>query len=187
VPEPTPLRFRPAATTDVDAVVALVQSAYRGDASRAGWTTEADLIEGQRTDAAMVAETLDRSDARILLAEHPETGRLMACAEIAEYRGPGGGGYFGMFAVDPALQGRGVGAAVLDEIERIVAHELGHDRLVLVVISLRTEMIDLYARRGFIPTGEMHAFPYGDERYGRPVRDDLELLVMAKDLSTPPK
>lgn len=180
---PTPdLAFRTATDADVEAVVALVQSAYRGEASRAGWTTEADLIDGQRTDAGLVRETLARPDATILLAEGAGSGRILACAEITTYDGPGGGGYFGMFAVDPAEQGRGIGSAVLDEIERIVRDERGHERLVLVVISLRVEMIDLYSRRGFVPTGEMHRFPYGEERYGRPRRDDLELLVMAKTL-----
>lgn len=176
--------FRLATDADVDAVVALVQSAYRGEASRAGWTTEVDLIDGQRTDAGLVRETLARDDARILLAdlEGEDGARLVACAEIADYTGEGGGGYFGMFAVEPTLQGRGIGGAVLDEIERVCRDERGDDRLVLVVISLRSEMIDLYTRRGFVPTGDMHRFPYGDERYGRPKRDDLELLVMAKDL-----
>ena len=177
--------FRSATVDDVDAIVDLVQSAYRGEASRAGWTTEADLIDGPRTDAGLVLETLSRDDARILLAELDDgtgTRRLVACAELSDYSGEGGGGYFGMFAVDPTLQGRGLGGAMLDEIERICVEERGDDRLVLVVISLRTEMIDLYQRRGFVPTGDMHRFPYGEERYGRPRRDDLELLVMAKDL-----
>mgnify|MGYP006287779245 CR=1 FL=1 len=171
--------FRLATADDVDAVVALVQSAYRGEASRAGWTTEADLIDGQRTDAGLVLDTIARDGAAILLAE---TDHLVACAEIAVYEGPGGGGYFGMFAVEPGLQGRGIGGAVLDEIERMAREDRGHDRLVLVVISLRTEMIDLYLRRGFVPTGDLVPFPYGEERYGRPRRDDLELLVMAKPL-----
>ena len=171
------LRFRCASADDVERVADLVQSAYRGERSRQGWTTEADLIDGQRTDAAMLLEVLERPDAAILLGE---TDRLVACAELADFTGDAGGGYFGMFAVDPALQGRGIGGAMLDEIERIMRDDRGHDRLSLVVISLRSEMVDLYLRRGFVPTGTVHRFPYGDERYGRPLRDDLELLEMTK-------
>lgn len=181
MPAPS-LSFRFATIDDVGAVVDLVQSAYRGERSRQGWTTEADLIDGQRTDAGLVTATLTRGDAAILLAEEPGAGRLVGCAELSIYEGPGGGGYFGMFAVEPTLQGRGIGGAVLDEIERIVRDDWTLDRLVLVVLSVRTEMIDLYLRRGFVPTGEMHRFPYDEPRYGNPRRDDLELLAMAKSL-----
>ena len=174
-----PLKFRFATEADIDNIVDLVQSAYRGDASRKGWTTEADLIDGQRTDAGLVRDALERQDTDILLAE---TDRLVGCAELATFNGPGAGAYFGMFAVDPAQQGRGIGGAVLDEIERIARDDRREQRLVLLVISLRTEMIDLYLRRGFVPTGGMQAFPYGEDRYGVPRRNDLELLVMAKEL-----
>lgn len=180
------LIFRYAHSGDVESVVDLVQSAYRGERSRAGWTTEADLIDGPRTDAGLVEAVLGREDAEILLAADRTSDRLVGCAEISTYDGPGGGGYFGMFAVEPTLQGRGIGGAVLEEIERIVRDDRGLDRLVLVVISLRIEMIDLYSRRGFVPTGEVHRFPYDEPRYGSPRRDDLELLVMAKDLAGPP-
>src|SRR4051794_13241714 len=44
--------FREAGPADLGAIVALVESAYRGESSRAGWTTEADLLDGQRTDRA---------------------------------------------------------------------------------------------------------------------------------------
>lgn len=184
MPSPRP-SFRFATPSDVDAVVDLVQSAYRGERSRQGWTTEADLIDGQRTDAGLVTATLARRDAAILLAEEVGTGRLVGCAELSTYEGSGGGGYFGMFAVEPTLQGRGIGGAVLDEIERIVRDDWGLDRLVLVVLSVRLEMIELYLRRGYVPTGEVHRFPYDEPRYGNPRRDDLELLAMAKDLRSP--
>ena len=177
--------FRRATHKDAAAVVDIVQRAYRGESSRAGWTTEADLIEGQRTDIAMVNDTIDRADTFILLAEYPEVPaghRLVGCAEVSTYNGEGGGGYFGMFAVDPTLQGQGIGGVILNEIERSVADDLGFERLVLVVLSLRIEMVDLYTRRGYTPTGDTVQFPYGDERYGRPTRNDLELVVMAKDL-----
>lgn len=181
VPE---VNFRFATDADVHAIVDLVQSAYRGERSREGWTTEADFIEGQRTDAGMVGETIARSDAWILLAEGSFDGstRLIGCAELSSYSGTGGGGYFGMFTVDPRLQSRGYGGSILDEAERLHRDEFGHDRLVLFVLSLRPELIDLYSRRGFVPTGETQRFPYGNERYGRPNRDDLEVLAMAKDL-----
>ena len=42
---------RAATEDDVPALVRLVNSAYRGDSSRAGWTTEADLLGGVRIDA----------------------------------------------------------------------------------------------------------------------------------------
>ncbi len=183
---PTPqVTFRYATTADVVAIVDLVQSAYRGERSRQGWTTEADLIDGQRTDAGLVTATLARRADAILLAHETGTEQLVACAELSTYEGTGGGGYFGMFAVEPTRQSRGIGGAVLDEIERIVRDDWGLDRLVLVVLSVRTEMIELYLRRGFVPTGEVHRFPYDEPRYGNPRRDDLELLAMAKDLVTP--
>ena len=181
---PPGLSFRYATTDDVGMIVDLVQSAYRGERSRRGWTTEADLIDGQRTDAGLVTATLTRGDAAILLSHESGTGRLVGCAELSTFTGEGGGGYFGMFAVEPTLQGRGIGGAILDEIERIVGDDWGLDRLVLVVLSVRIEMIELYARRGFVPTGGMHRFPYDEPRYGNPRRDDLELLEMAKNLRT---
>lgn len=180
---PSPdLSFRYATTSDVGTIVDLVQSAYRGERSRQGWTTEADLIDGQRTDAGLVAATLARREDAILLAQENGTDRVVGCAELSIYEGPGGGGYFGMFAVEPARQSRGIGSAILDEIERVVRDDWGLGRLVLVVLSVRTEMIELYLRRGFVPTGEMHRFPYDEPRYGNPRRDDLELLAMAKSL-----
>jgi GNAT superfamily N-acetyltransferase len=180
------LRFRFATHQDIPAVVDLVQSAYRGEESRAGWTTEADLIDGQRIDATMLARTIDQAETYILLAEahdEPSGHELVGCAEISRYSGDGGGAYFGLFAVRPSLQGQGIGGQILDEIERVSVELLREARLVLVVISLRSDMVELYARRGFVPTGDVHLFPYGDERFGRPKRDDLELLVMAKELT----
>lgn len=116
------LVFRAAAAADTDAIVALVESAYRGDASRAGWTTEADLLDGRRTGPDDITACLARERSRILLAERPQADgvELLACAHVAE---EDGAGYFGMFAVRPTLQGGGVGSAVLTEAERIAREE----------------------------------------------------------------
>ncbi|GAA3243760.1 hypothetical protein GCM10020256_68870 [Streptomyces thermocoprophilus] len=112
-PEFPALVFRDATDADVDALVALVESAYRGDASRAGWTTEADILDGQRTDPEGVLEIIKSPDSRLLTVERD--GEIVACCQL-EHRGDHA--YFGMFAVRPGLQGGGLGKAVMAEAER---------------------------------------------------------------------
>jgi ribosomal protein S18 acetylase RimI-like enzyme len=172
-----PLRFRAATPADVVAVVALVESAYRGDASRAGWTTEADLLDGQRTDAADVLSCMARPRSQVLLAEAGD--QLLACAHVAD---EAGAGYFGMFSVVPGLQGGGVGSQVLAEAERIARDELGLGSMRMTVIDVREALIAWYERRGYRRTGIKKPFPYGDERFGRPRRDDLRFEVLEKRL-----
>ncbi|MGF1432298.1 GNAT family N-acetyltransferase [Kitasatospora sp. LaBMicrA B282] len=171
------LHFRPATDQDIPALLDLVESAYRGEASRAGWTTEADLLDGQRTDAPALAETLARPDTRVLLAER--AGELLACCTVE--RRPAGA-YFGMFSVHPASQGGGVGRAVLAEAERYVRDEWDAAQLEMTVIVQRDDLIAWYERRGFSRTGELSPFPYGDERFGVPKRPDLAFERLVKVL-----
>ncbi|MFF3005549.1 GNAT family N-acetyltransferase [Kitasatospora sp. NPDC057940] len=170
--------FRPATLADVPALVELVESAYRGDASRAGWTTEADLLEGQRTDAEGVAEVIGRSDGVLLVAERD--GQLVACCQL-EHRGDRA--YFGMFSVRPGLQGGGLGRAVLAEAERLAGEEWGVGELEMTVIEQRADLIAWYERRGFRRTGVFTPFPYGDERFGVPLRPDLRFEKLTKELT----
>lgn len=172
------LTFRRAIAADVEAVVALTESAYRGDASRAGWTTEADFLDGQRTDVADVSGLVARDDARIVLAERD--GELLASCLIE--RQPGGDGYFGMFSVRPDLQNAGIGRALLAEAERIARDEWHCKRMRMSVISIRDSLIAWYERRGYRRTGEYKPFPYGDERFGIPRRDDLRFEWLVKAL-----
>jgi ribosomal protein S18 acetylase RimI-like enzyme len=172
---PPLLTIRPAQNDDVEAIVTLVESAYRGDASRAGWTTEADLLEGQRTDAAEVTEILARPGAQLLLAA-ADDGTVLGCCHV-EPR-PDGVAYFGMFAVDPQRQGLGVGRALIEE-ARAVAAGWASREMRMTVIRQRADLLAWYGRLGFLPTGETEPFPYGDERFGRPLRDDLEFVVLA--------
>ena len=174
------LSFRYATAADVPAIVLLVESAYRGDASRAGWTTEADLLDGQRTDAAAVAEMVGASDGTVLLAEESD-GHLVGCCRLE--RRPGAEAYFGMFSVRPVRQGGGVGRQVLAEAERIARREWAATTMVMTVIGQRAELIAWYERRGYHRTGETRPFPYGDERYGIPRRPDLVFAVLAKPLA----
>jgi ribosomal protein S18 acetylase RimI-like enzyme len=171
------LTFRNAGIGDVDAIVALVESAYRGDASRQGWTTEADLLDGRRTGADDVAACLQRPRSRILLAERD--GALLACAHVAE---EDGAGYFGMFSVEPGRQGGGIGKQVLAEAERVVRDEWSLPSMRMTVIDLRDELIAFYERRGYHRTGILKPFPYGDTRFGLPRRDDLRFEILEKTL-----
>jgi GNAT superfamily N-acetyltransferase len=171
------LRFRSARSTDVEAVVALVESAYRGEASRAGWTTEADLLDGQRIDRQGVLELIAKPRSRVLLAERDE--RLVACCHL---EAQSESCYFGMFAVRPTLQGGGLGKQVLGQAERIAREEWHCRRMEMTVIALRVDLIAWYERRGYRRTGIFKPFPYGDERFGIPKRADLCFELLVKDL-----
>jgi ribosomal protein S18 acetylase RimI-like enzyme len=175
------LSFRPATISDVPAIVGLVESAYRGEASRAGWTTEADLLDGQRTDAGAVAEMLRAPGSTVLLAEEAG-GQLVSCCRLE--RRPAAEVYFGMFSVHPVRQGEGVGRHVLAEAERVARDDWAARTMVMTVIAQRAELIAWYERRGYRRTGETEPFPYGNDRYGIPRRPDLVFAVLAKTLAS---
>ncbi|MFJ7497568.1 GNAT family N-acetyltransferase [Streptomyces sp. NPDC097727] len=171
------LTFRDAADADVPALVTLIESAYRGDSSRAGWTTEADILQGQRTDPDGVREVVEAPGSRLLVVERE--GVLIACCQL-EHRGDAA--YFGMFAVRPELQGAGLGKVIIAEAERTVREAWGVTEMHMTVISVREELIAWYERRGYRRTGKLSPFPYGDDRFGIPQRDDLAFELLIKDL-----
>lgn len=176
----TDLHFRTANVDDVGSIVALVESAYRGDASRQGWTTEADFLDGRRTGADEVVESIQRARSVILLAERSgatEESQLVACAHVAD---EAGAGYFGMFSVRPELQGNGVGKQLLARAERLVFNDWKLPVMRMTVIDIRDELIAFYERRGYRRTGIHQPFPYGDARFGLPKRDDLRFEVLEK-------
>ncbi|MGW0736443.1 GNAT family N-acetyltransferase [Streptomyces sp. NPDC002851] len=174
---PAGLTFRDATDSDVDALVALIESAYRGDTSRTGWTTEADILEGQRTDPESVRAVIRPPRSRMLVVERD--GESVACCQL-EHRGTAA--YFGMFAVRPGLQGAGLGKVVIAEAERTALAAWGVREMRMSVISLREDLIAWYERRGYRRTGQMQPFPYGDERFGIPRRDDLQFELLVKPL-----
>ncbi|MEI5010404.1 GNAT family N-acetyltransferase [Streptomyces sp. PmtA] len=175
--DPAQLSYRDATACDVPALVELIESAYRGDSSRTGWTTEADILDGQRTDPEGVRQVIGASGSRLLVVERD--GELVACCQL-EHRGDAA--YFGMFAVRPGLQGGGLGRLVIAEAERLVGEAWGVSEMHMTVISVREELIAWYERRGYRRTGRMTPFPYGDERFGVPRRDDLQFELLVKHL-----
>jgi ribosomal protein S18 acetylase RimI-like enzyme len=178
--EPLDVTYRDATDDDIDAVVALVESAYRGESSRAGWTTEADLLDGQRTDSDAVRAIVGSSRTRMLLAT-TGNGTLLGCCQLE--RRHHGVCYFGMFAVSPLRQGGGLGHGLLSEAERVAREEWGARSMQMTVITQRRDLIAWYERRGYAATGETEPFPHGNDRFGLPRREDLVFEVLAKPLT----
>ncbi|GAA3141144.1 hypothetical protein GCM10017687_67260 [Streptomyces echinatus] len=122
-------------------------------------------------------EVIKAPDNRLLTVE--QDGRIVACCQL-EHRGVHA--YFGMFAVSPALQGAGLGKIVMAEAERQAREAWGATEMHMTVISVREDLIAWYERRGYRRTGKTSPFPYGDERFGIPRRDDLEFELLVKNL-----
>lgn len=177
--ETTPLTFRTALAADIPAIVALVESAYRGESGLRGWTTESHLLDGRRTNDNDVAAVINRRRSVLLLAERG--GVLVASCHIERQ---GKFGYFGMFAVDPAQQGSGLGKTVLAEAERVARERWQCRAMRMTVIVQRNELIAWYERRGYLRTAEYEPFPYGDERFGIPRRPDLRFEVLVKTFAS---
>jgi GNAT superfamily N-acetyltransferase len=172
----------PAAPAELPAVAALVNSAYRGEISRQGWTTEADYIEGQRTDAdALAADLAANPRARLLVLRDRPEAALLGTVWL-EPVDEGGVWYLGMLTVRPDLQARQLGRTLLTAAEAAAVTE-GARRVRMTVISIRDSLIEWYGRRGYALTGETQPFPYGDARIGRPLREDLSFVVLEKALS----
>ncbi|SDF90857.1 GNAT family N-acetyltransferase [Dyella sp. 333MFSha] len=169
--------FRTATPADAALIASLVESAYRGEASRAGWTTEADFLHGRRTDVTEIEALLTGSNGRFVLFERAE--QVLASCYI-ERQGPVC--YFGMFSVHPPAQGTGIGRLVIEEVEHFARDEWASERIEMTVIDIRAELIAWYERRGYVRTGKTRPFPYGDERFGLPQRDDLRFEYLVKEL-----
>nr|WP_272902387.1 GNAT family N-acetyltransferase [Brevibacterium daeguense] len=165
--------------SDVDDLVALVESAYRGEASRAGWTTEADLLDGRRLDREAAAEMIDDPSGVVLLVR-ADDGSALGSVQLRDLGD--GTAYFGLFAISPRAQGQGMGSRLMTAAEGYAAEHWQARRMRMTVISKRTELVAFYERRGYELTGETEPFPYGDERFGIPRTDDLEFAVLVKQL-----
>ena len=173
--------YRRATLDDIPALHALVEAGYRGESAKQGWTHEADLLGGQRTDVAALTEIMTDPDQAILLAE--DDGALIGCVLIADEGARDGEriAYLGMLTVSPRRQARGLGRRLIDAAEAH-ARALGASLMEMTVIKSRTELIDWYARRGYADAGREEPFPLDNPRFGLPKTRDLVFVVLAKRL-----
>ena len=161
---------------DIPAIVDLLNRSYRGDTSRQGWTTEADLIGGNvRTDIEDVTRTLTREGSMFLVCRQSD-GEPVGCVNLQR---KGDRLYLGMFAVRPDLQGKGIGASLMRAAE-VHALEIGCHAVFMWVVSVRKELIEWYVRLGYRDTGERVAF-HEDGLSGPHLRP-LEFMVLEKPL-----
>lgn len=172
------LDWRKADCADIAAIVALVNSAYRGDSSRQGWTTEADILDGQRTDQQEVLELIERPGSMLLVAL--QGGELVGSVHLK--REDAETAYLGMLTIRPGLQGIGLGNRFIWVAEEVAVREWGVRRMTMSVITLREELIAYYERRGYRRTGELLPFPESP-RFGLPRVGRLQLELLEKPLA----
>jgi GNAT superfamily N-acetyltransferase len=174
------IQFRKAMSADAPHIVSLVNAAYRGEESRKGWTTEAELLDGVRTHDAEIAALIAGADSIILLALDGDA--LAASVHLQRVSSEEGvAAFLGMFAVRPAGQARGVGKATMAEAEALVQSEWRATRMLMDVISVRAELIAFYERRGYRMTGKVSEFPVAKDLW-TPKAVDLKLARMEKSL-----
>ncbi len=165
----------PAGPEDAEVLSRLVNSAYRGDTGRQGWTTEADLIEGTRTDADLLRQAMVRPDTVILKCVHNQ--EIVGCVEL---RKEGSRLYLGMLTVAPTLQSSGIGKKLMQSAEAY-ARQQQCTSVYMQVLTERTELIAWYERQGYTDTGQRKPFAFTDPRLGFP-KKPLVFMIMEKKL-----
>ena len=174
------ISFRTAQLLDSDKIAILINSAYRGDSSKLGWTTEADILGGLRTDKEMIQEIITDTKSQIeLVFDDQNLDELLGCVYLKRIDSQVL--YFGMLVVKPLIQNKGIGKKILNHIDQLASH-WGCLKITISVIHTRSELISYYERRGFIKTGISEPFPTDDIRYGEPKVPNLTLIEMEKKI-----
>jgi GNAT superfamily N-acetyltransferase len=172
--------LHPAVEADYAGIVDLANLAYRGSGSTASWNIETGIIEGQRLNESLLREDLAaKPEAQLLVYRDDPDGPLLGTVWLDKRKD--GVWNLGLLTIRPDLQNRQLGRSLLAAAEGF-AKEHGGRRIRMTVVNVRDSLIAWYERRGYRLTGETQPFPYGDERYGRPLRDDLNFVVLEKDI-----
>jgi len=161
---------------DAGQIAALVNAAYRGEPSKQGWTTEADLLTGCRTDTEEILRLISSDDSMFLLCR--AEAELIGSVHLQRQ---GEQVCLGMLAVSPPIQGRGIGKQLLEAAEQAAQETWSVNKSVMTVISCRNELLAFYERRGYRRTGVSKAFPVNPELW-LPKVADLRLEMLEKAL-----
>ncbi len=166
-----------ATDTDVPAVVSLINLAFRGRGHEVGWSIKEEYIEGTRITEDLLREDMAAKPHASLLLWRRADRSLLGCVWLEPQQT--GIWYLGLLAIPPVQQNSGLGRRLLEAAENWAA-ERGATEIRMTVVNLRAALIDWYKRRGYALTGETKPFPYGDNRFGTPKRDDLHFVVLRK-------
>ena len=172
------LNFYKAELVDAEAIAKLINSAYRGETSRKGWTTEADILDGLRTTTSEIGKTIKRDNTFILIGVYRDEIVATICCEWQELAFKDTV-HFGMIAVKPSLQNKGYGKTLIQAAEAICLREWRVVGFHMAVISIRHELIAFYERLGYKRTGEFADFPVKSDLW-QPKVDGLNLQYLAK-------
>lgn len=174
------MRLERAVETDYAAIVELANTAYRGSGDSSGWTTESSYIEGKRLADAQLREDMAAKPKSHLLTLREDGDEQLLGTVWLEPKSSSVW-YLGLLTIRPEQQDRQLGRGLLAAAE-VYAAERGAQRIRMTVINIRKTLIAWYERRGYVRTGESEPFPYGDERFGTPLRQDLRFVVLEKQL-----
>ena len=172
------LNFYKAELVDAEPIAKLINAAYRGESSRKGWTTEADILDGLRTTTAEVGRIIKRKDAFMLMGVYRDEIVATMCCEWQELAFQDTV-HFGMIAVKPSLQNKGYGKTLIQAAEAICLREWRVVGFHMAVISIRYELIAFYERLGYKRTGEFADFPVKSDLW-QPKVEGLNLQYLAK-------
>lgn len=175
------LQFRRAGIDDAEALAALINAAYRGDSSRMGWTSEADLLEGRRTDIEELSRLIMSESAMLLLGCSDHILMASVCLQKT-----GKQAHLGMFVVEPTRQNRGIGKQLLAVAELSARQQWAAETMDMAVITHRHELIAFYERRGYARTGRLRPFPLNPALW-TPKVQNLQFEILEKPLLTPSK
>jgi GNAT superfamily N-acetyltransferase len=181
--------LKKAEASDFAAIVELANLAYRGGGQASqteSWCSEAGIVEGVRLTETLLKEDLAiKPHAFLLTCRDDATGPLLGTVWLEPIVNQVSEGnqswYLGLLTVTPGQQNRQLGRSLLASAEEF-AKDRGATRMRMTVVNVRETLIGWYVRRGYILTGETQPFPYDDQRFGRPMRNDLHFVVLEKPL-----